>query len=80
MSMSSVSVLKAPSNPINKVLYPNWNKTHNIVIPAKTSNPLTEHSIDILDRLPQDKYIGRLKGGCRNKKSYSIESHFPFDS
>ena len=79
-SLDPVSVLKAPSNTINKVLYPNWNKTHNIVIPAKTSNPLTEHSIDILDRLPQDKYIGRLKGGCRNKKSYSIESQFPFDS
>ena len=80
-SLDPVSVLKAPSNTINKVLYPNWNKTHNIVIPAKTSNPLTEHSIDILDRLPQDKFIGRLKGGCAyNKKRYSIESQFPFDS
>jgi hypothetical protein len=79
-SLDPVSVLKAPSNTINKVLYPNWNKTHNIVIPAKTSNPLTEHSIDILDRLPQDKFIGRLKGGCMNKKRYSIESQFPFDS
>ena len=25
----------------------------------KTSNPLTEHSIEILERLPQDKFIGR---------------------
>ena len=80
-SLDPVSALKAPSNTINKVLYPNWNKTHNIVISAKTSNPLTEHSIDILDRLPQDKFIGRLKGGCAyNNKRYSIESQFPFDS
>ena len=77
-SLDPVSVLKAPRNAMNKVLYPNWSKSHNITIPAKTMNPLTEHSIDILDRLPQDKFIGRLKGGCMNKK-YVIESQFPFD-
>ena len=37
-------------------------KNHNITIPAATYNPLTEHSIEILDRLPQDKFIGRA--GC----------------
>jgi len=80
-SLDPVSAFKAPSNTINKILYPNWNKTHIIVIPAKTSNPLTEHSIDILDRLPQDKFIGRLDGGCAyNKKRFSNESQFPFDS
>ena len=77
-SLDPVSALKAPKNALNKVLYPNWSKTHNITIPAKTMNPLTEHSIDILNRLPQDKFIGRLKGGCVNKK-YVIESQFPFD-
>ena len=77
-SLDPVSALKAPKNALNKVLYPNWSKTHNITIPAKTMNPLTEHSIDILNRLPQDKFIGRMKGGCVNKK-YVIESDFPFD-
>jgi len=32
---------------------------NDIIIPAKTYNPLTEHSIDILKRLPQDQIIGR---------------------
>jgi len=77
-SLDPVSALKAPKNALNKVLYPNWSKTHNITIPAKTMNPLTEHSIDILNRLPQDEFIGRMKGGCVNKK-YVIESDFPFD-
>jgi hypothetical protein len=77
-SLDPVSALKAPKNALNKVLYPSYTKKHNITIPAKTMNPLTEHSIDILNRLPQDKFIGRLKGGCANKK-YSIESQFQFD-
>ena len=57
-SLDPVSILKAPRTAIN-VLYPEWSKKHNITIPAKTSNPLTEHSIEILERLPQDKFIGR---------------------
>jgi hypothetical protein len=32
---------------------------NDIIIPAKSFNPLTEHSIDILKRLPQDQVIGR---------------------
>ena len=48
--------------------------------PAKTSNPLTEHSIEILERLPQDKFIGRAGSIPANKKNiYQIESKFPFD-
>jgi hypothetical protein len=78
-SLDPVSALKAPSNTINKVFYPSYTKKHNITIPAKTMNPLTEHSIDILNRLPQDQFIGRVEGGCMNKK-YIIESQFPFDS
>ena len=55
-------------------------KKHNITIPAKTSNPLTEHSIKILERLPQDKFIGRAGSiPANNKKIYTIESKFPFD-
>jgi hypothetical protein len=60
---------------MNSILYPNWTKNHLITIQAKTNNPLTEHKVDILDRLP-DKTFGR--GGskrslskpcsCENKK------------
>jgi hypothetical protein len=32
---------------------------NDIIIPAKSFNPLTEHSIDILKRLPQEQVIGR---------------------
>ena len=53
-------------------------KIINITIPAKTSNPLTEHSIEILERLPQDKFIGRA-GSKTKKKLYQIESKFSFD-
>ena len=64
-----VSSLSAPKKFMNSILYPNWTKNHLITIPVKTSNPLTEHKVDILDRLP-DKSIGR--GGsecsCENKK------------
>ena len=33
--------------------------TNTITIPSQTFNPLTEHSTDTLDRLPQDQQIGR---------------------
>ena len=78
-SLDPVSMLKAPRTAINNVLYPEWSKNHNITIPAKTSNPLTEHSIEILERLPQDKFIGRAGNIKTNKKLYQIESKFPFD-
>jgi hypothetical protein len=79
-SLDPVSILKAPRTAINNVLYPEWSKNHNITIPAKTSNPLTEHSIEILERLPQDKFIGRAGSIPANKKNiYQIESKFPFD-
>ena len=79
-SLDPVSILKAPRTAINNVLYPEWSKNHNITIPAKTSNPLTEHSIEILERLPQDKFIGRAGSIPENiKKKYIIESKFPFD-
>ena len=64
-----VSSLSAPKKFMNSILYPNWTKAHLVTIPAKTSNPLTEHKVDILDRLP-DKTIGRggSKCSCENKK------------
>ena len=70
-----VSSLSAPKKFLTSILYPNWSKEHLVTIPAKTNNPLTEHKIDILDRLP-DKKIGRGGGkrslskpcSCENKK------------
>jgi hypothetical protein len=57
-SLDPVSILKAPTNAINNILYPQWSKNYNITIPSKTSNPLTEHTIEFLERLPQNKFIG----------------------
>ena len=37
------------------------NRAHDTVIPAESYNPLTEHKIDILDRIDQDKMIGGKK-------------------
>jgi hypothetical protein len=35
-----------------------------IIIPSKTSNPLTEHGIETLQRLEGDRQIGRsIRGG-----------------
>jgi predicted lipase len=58
-----VSSLTVPKKMINSVLYPSWTKEHFITIPAETNNPITEHRIDILNRLDQNKKIGR--GGCK---------------
>ena len=57
-SLDVVSALKAPQTLVNSLLQPKKTSKHNIVIPAETSNPLTEHKIDILNRLPQDMDIG----------------------
>ena len=45
-----VSVALAPTN-----------RAHDTVIPAESYNPLTEHKIDILDRIDQQKMIGGKK-------------------
>jgi hypothetical protein len=39
-----------------------------ITIPAETNNPITEHKIDILNRLDQNKKIGRGGAIPKNKK------------
>ena len=54
-------VTKNLQNATLNVTNPGFNKRNNIVIPSTTSNPLTEHSLSILDRLPQDMLIGRGK-------------------
>lgn len=65
-----VSSLSAPKKFMNSILYPSFSKNHLITIPAKTNNPLTEHKVDILDRLDPNKKIGRggSKCSCENKK------------
>ena len=61
-----VSKLAAPKKYLNSILYPNWTKNHMIFIDDKTGNPITEHKPDILDRLDQNKAIGR--GGSHQTK------------
>jgi hypothetical protein len=43
-----------------------------ITIPAKTKNPITEHKVDILERLHPKMKIGR--GGCKYKKQLKGKS------
>lgn len=53
-----VSALYAPVAKAREILYPNYSKAHDITIPeARPSNPLDEHSYNILDRLG-NKEIG----------------------
>jgi hypothetical protein len=54
-----VSQLVAPKKILNSVLYPKWSKKHMINIENKTKNPITEHKVDILDRLNPNMVIGR---------------------
>ena len=65
-----VSALSVPKKFANSLLYPGWTKKHMITIPAKTSNPIEEHKIDILNRLDPEMKIGKGKkimGGCACK-------------
>ena len=57
-----VSKLTEPKKLINSVLYPKWSKKHMISIDDKTGNPITEHKVDILDRLNPNMVIGRAMG------------------
>jgi hypothetical protein len=69
-SVDVVSALSVPKKFANSLLYPGWTKKHMITIPAKTSNPIEEHKIDILDRLDPEMKIGKGKkimGGCACK-------------
>ena len=74
-SLDPVSVLHKPKELINKVLNPNWTKQHIINIPSKNYNLLKQHSIDVLNNLDQNQFIGRKDGGSL----YNIKSTFPFD-
>ena len=55
-----VSQLVAPKKIMNSVLYPKWSSRHLINIDNKTNNPITEHRVDILDRLNPNMVIGRV--------------------
>ena len=64
--LSNEYILRSSRDPVSLVqgLKSMFIKNSNdITIPAKSFNPLTEHSYNILKRLPQDQVIGRgLKG------------------
>jgi len=79
-----VSALSVPKKFANSLLYPGWTKKHMITIPAKTTNPIEEHKIDILDRLDPEMKIGKGKkpilkgyiinemlGGCACKLNHA---------
>jgi hypothetical protein len=57
-----VSKLTVPKKALNSLLYPKWTKKHMINIENKTGNPITEHKVDILDRLNPNMIIGRGVG------------------
>jgi hypothetical protein len=57
-----VSKLTEPKKLINSVFYPKWSKKHMITMDDKTGNPITEHKVDILERLNPNMVIGRGMG------------------
>jgi len=57
-----VSKLTVPKKALNSLLYPKWTKKHMINIENKTGNPITEHKVDILDRLNPNMIIVRSVG------------------
>jgi hypothetical protein len=68
-----VSKLSVPRKYFNALLYPSWSKNHYITIPAESSNPIKEHEVTILDRLDQEREIGRGAGfGKKQLKGYVI--------
>jgi hypothetical protein len=69
-----VSSLSAPKKYLNSILYPNWTKSHLITLPAKTNNPITEHKVDILDRIPNKK-IGRGGSKCSCDKKRQVRGY-----
>ena len=56
-----VSAATVPKKYLNSILYPGFTNKHMLTIPSKSNNPLTNHSIDVLDNLDPEKVIG--KGG-----------------
>jgi hypothetical protein len=57
-----VSKLTVPKKALNSVSYPQWTKKHMVNIEKITGNPITEHKVDILDRLNPNMVIGRGVG------------------
>ena len=70
-----VSALSAPKKLVSKMLYPNWTRNHLLTIPAKTKNPLVEDAIPILDRLDQNKKIGRGGSKCKCENKRQLEEY-----
>jgi hypothetical protein len=66
-------IVKSTRDPVSLLVRPNKN---NLFIPAKTMNPLHEHSTLILDDLPQTKLIGK---GLTYKQKFNKKYGFPKD-
>ena len=66
-------IVKSSRDPVSLLVRPNRNNT---VIPAKTANPLHEHSSDILKELPETKLIGK---GLTYKQKFNKKYGFPKD-
>jgi hypothetical protein len=60
--------IRSSGDIVSIALHPT-NRSHDTVIPATTNNPLTEHNIDILDRLDQEQMIG---GKLRKKNKNTM--------
>jgi len=54
--------MTVPKKALNSILYPQWTKKDMVNIEKKTGNPITEHKVDILDRLNPNMIIGRGVG------------------
>ena len=66
------SLTKGMQNAALSIMNPGYNARNNIVIKSTTSDPLQEHAITVLDRLPQDMLIGRGKSNITYKINKDI--------
>jgi hypothetical protein len=58
------------------MLQPIQKDENDIIIPSETNNVYTEHKIDVLDRLDQDRIIGT---GLKNKKLEQLSNYDLYD-
>lgn len=73
-STDKVSQLYKPVASVRSILYPKYAKKHDITIDSKSYNPLTEHKVDILDRLNPNQEIG-VGGNLKKITMKEREAH-----
>jgi len=54
-------VTKTTQGTVLNVTNPKFNRRNNIIVPSKSYNPLSNHSLDMLDNLDENMMIGRGK-------------------